>query len=262
MNFRKLLPLILLLISISLSAQKKPINHTDYDGWKRLTSSQISNDGNWVNYIINPQEGDGWLYFYNAKKTNLDSIARGYGAKTSAKNDFIAFMIKPTFAETRQAKKDKKKKDDMPKNKLGIKNLKTGEVEIFNRVKMFKIAEENQNWLAYLKEKKIEKKAKKSDKSTTSEAEKPEAGKRPARKPNAGKAKGTELVILNPVDGNEYTFKDVMEYQIAKNGSSIGFVQVTTDTNKVDTYIVSIFNTSSQETSEIFSGEGSLKKLA
>lgn len=261
MNLRKLLPIILLLISISLSAQKKPISHSDYDGWKRLTNAQISNNGNWVNYVINPQEGDGWLYFYDVKKANLDSVSRGYGAKTSAKNDFIVFMIKPTFSETRQAKKDKKKKDDMPKNKLGINNLKTGEVKIINNVKSFKLAEENQNWLAYLKEKKIEKKAKKNDKSVNPEAEKPEAGKRPARKPKTGKAKGTELVILNPIDDAQHSFKDVIEYQVAKNGSTISFVQVTTDTNKVDAYKVKVFNTSSQTTSEIFSGEGSVKKL-
>lgn len=238
-----------MLISISLFSQKKPIQHSDYDGWKSIRSAQISNDGNWVNYEINPQQGDGWLYFFDAKKTSLDSIARGYGAKISPQNDFIAFLIKPTYAETRQAKKDKKKSDEMPKDNLGIKNLKTGEIKLIENIKSFKVAEEDQNWMAYLKEK--------------AESKKDTTDKKPAKKtPKAPKAKGTELVILNPSSEKEYSFNDVVDYEIAKNGSAISFVQAVTDTAKKDTYTVTLFNTETEQSQEIFNEVGTLKKLS
>lgn len=253
MNIRKLLPLILLLISTSLSAQKKAIKHSDYDGWKSIRSSQISNNGSWVNYEINPQQGDGWLYFFDAEKNSLDSIARGFSAKISPENDFIAFLIKPKYTDTRQAKKDKKKKDQMPKNNLGIKNLKTGEIEIIEDVKSFQVAEDDQSWMAYLKEKDT---PKKSEQKKEIGAKSPT--KKAAKKP---KAKGTELVIVQPGTEKEYSFKDVVEYQIAKNGSLVSFVQAVTDTAETDTYTVTLFDTKSEQSKEIFSEIGNLKKL-
>ncbi len=249
MNIRKLLPLIFLLISFNLSAQKKAIQHSDYDGWKSVRSAQISNNGNWVNYEINPQQGDGYLYFFNAKNNLLDSIARGYSAKISAENNFIAFQIKPTYAETRQAKKEKKKKDEMPKDQLGIKNLNTGEIKLIEQVKSFKIAEKDQSWMAYLKEiedpQKEEKEAKADD-------------KKPAKTP---KSKGSELVILNPISEKEHAFKDVVDYEVAKDGSIIGFVQAVTDTAKQDHYTVTLFDTKTEQSKEIFNHIGDLKKL-
>ena len=270
MNLKKFLLLILLLISIGLSAQKKPLDHSVYDGWKNIQGAQISNNGNWVNYEINPQEGDGWLYFYNAKNNALDSIARGSDASISANNDFIAFLIKPTFAETRAAKKEKKKRDEMPKNKLGIKDLKSGEINIIEDIKSFKTAEEDQSWMAYLKEKKIEKKAPKKDttEANPSENASNENGPRGrgaqagAPKGKTPEAKGTELVILNPANKKEYTFTNVTDYEIAKNGAIISYLQLTTDTAKNDTCTLNLFNTKTEQSTVIFKEVGTLKNLS
>lgn len=255
MNLQRLFTLFLLTISISLSAQKKPINHSDYDGWKSIRSSQISNNGNWVSYEINPQQGDGWMYFFDSKKNTLDSVARGFNAKISPKNNFIAFLIKPTYADTRSAKKAKKKKEQLPKNNLGIKNLNTGKFEVIERVKSFKISKEDQNWMAFLKEKEEVKKPEKKEKEEQKEAPEKKKAKTP-------KAKGTELVILNPITDKKHSFKDVVEYQIAKNGSIVAFVQAVTDTAKQDHYTVTLFDTKSEQSKEIFNEIGSLKKLS
>ena len=51
-----------LCFSISLFAQKKPLDHSVYDGWKSAGERTISNNGKYVVYSINPQEGDGTLY--------------------------------------------------------------------------------------------------------------------------------------------------------------------------------------------------------
>ena len=48
-----------------LSAQKLPLDQTVYDNWKSLSSAVISDDGKWITFEINPQQGDGWLYIYN-----------------------------------------------------------------------------------------------------------------------------------------------------------------------------------------------------
>ena len=47
-----------LFICIQVSAQKKPLDHSVYDSWQRIGERMISNDGKWVVYTIDPQEGD------------------------------------------------------------------------------------------------------------------------------------------------------------------------------------------------------------
>ena len=72
---------LLLFISLHGFAQtKKPIDHSVYDSWKSLGERMISNDGNYIVYSINEQEGDGELIIRNLKTGYLKTIQRGYAA--------------------------------------------------------------------------------------------------------------------------------------------------------------------------------------
>ena len=51
----------LLLVRQSAVAQKKPLDHSVYDSWQSVGQKLISNDGKWVAYTIDPQEGDNEL---------------------------------------------------------------------------------------------------------------------------------------------------------------------------------------------------------
>ena len=63
---QKLLLSLFVLIVINASAQnKKPLDHTVYDSWKSIGERMISNDGQFVVYTVNPQEGDGELVIQN-----------------------------------------------------------------------------------------------------------------------------------------------------------------------------------------------------
>ena len=56
----------LLLSPIFLFAQKKPLDHTVYDGWQNIGEKIISNDGRWVAWTVTPQEGDADLFVQSA----------------------------------------------------------------------------------------------------------------------------------------------------------------------------------------------------
>lgn len=60
-RFRRLLPCLLLLTSLTAQSQKRPLMAADYDRWQRVWSEKISPDGRWIAYQIDPQEGDGRL---------------------------------------------------------------------------------------------------------------------------------------------------------------------------------------------------------
>ena len=272
MNTKRALVLLLAFMPFILSGQKKPLTHADYDGWKNLSSSSITDDGRWINYEINPQEGDGNLYLYDVKGAGLESFERGFGSSFSGNTDFFAYLIKPTFAETRQAKKDKKKPDEMPKNNLGIKVPGSDQADIVERVKSFRVGADGGSWIAYLMEKPLPEK--KEEGSNNEEATPGQGGRGGGMRPPAGgragggaaggngqDVEGTDLVIRNPVENLSHTFKDVTDYVVSDDGSAFGFVQVTTDSTKINHYKVTLFNAGTEATNEIFNGDGALKNL-
>lgn len=167
---KKLLLPAFLLLSFSLSAQnKKPLDHSVYDGWKSVGERMISNDGKYMVYTVNPQEGDGELFIQNLPAGQAGSsgqykitIARGYGAVITEDSRYVIFKIKPIFQETRQAKIKKKKPDDMTKDSIGIIELGKEEVLKMPRVKGFKTPEKGSGWLAYQLEKPLPDTAKKT----------------------------------------------------------------------------------------------------
>ena len=124
-----------------------------YDGWKSIGERMISNDGKFVLYAVNPQEGDGELVIQNASAQYKKVIARGYNAVITEDSRYVVFKIKPIFQDTRQAKIKKKKADDMTKDSIGIIELGKDEVVKIPRIKGYKTAEKGFGWVAYQLEK-------------------------------------------------------------------------------------------------------------
>src|SRR3954464_8576808 len=95
-----------------LLAQKKPLDHSVYDGWQSIGERMISNDGKWVVYTVRPQEGDANLYVQSSDGTTYKKqIARGDSATITEDSRFVVFKIKPLFKDTRDAKIKKKRPD-------------------------------------------------------------------------------------------------------------------------------------------------------
>ena len=151
--------LVFLLFSFNfLLAQKKPLDHTVYDSWQSIGERMISNDGKWVVYTINVQEGDNELVIQSAaadakyKKV----VPRGYNAVISEDSRFAIFKIKPSYKDTREARIKKKKPDDMPKDSFAVVELGKDSIYKVAKVKTYKAPEKGFGWAAYHLEKKPE----------------------------------------------------------------------------------------------------------
>lgn len=145
--------LLLLVISVAVQAQKKPLDHTVYDNWQSIADRAISNDGKYVAYAINPQEGDGVLVLQSLQGDYKLVIPRGAGVVLSEDSKYAIFRIKPTFAQTRDAKIKKKRPDEMPKDSLGVVKLGDKSVNKIARLKSFKLPDDAGGWMAYLLDK-------------------------------------------------------------------------------------------------------------
>lgn len=150
----RITPVLGLLFLVNAAvAQKKPLDHSVYDGWQSISERMLSDNGKYVAFTVTPQEGDGMLIVKTATGAPLAAIARGYGASITDDSKFLICKIKPYFSETREARIKKKRPDEMPKDSLAIVELSSGKITKVARVKSFKVADENATVLAYLLEK-------------------------------------------------------------------------------------------------------------
>ncbi|MDP4221698.1 MAG: prolyl oligopeptidase family serine peptidase [Bacteroidota bacterium] len=255
---KRIFLLALFCAAINLQAQKPPLDQSVYDSWKSITRQIISDDGNWIAYIIEPQQGDGWLYIFNLLTGRKDSVARGINPSFSANSRYVAYSVKPAYLVTRQAKKKKLKEDQMPKNNLEIRRLPEGETVSIPAVKSFMVPSEKSLWMAYLLEKKPS--GKKDDKQKADSLNNVKANQKKSTK--TPEPKGAEFVILEPISGKEFRFQDVIEYAVAKNGGSISFIQDIPDTTKIENFKVNVFDTGKEQSRIVFEGKGSAKNIA
>jgi dienelactone hydrolase len=229
-------------------SEKIPLDHSVYEGWKSIRHARISNDGNWAAYEVNPHKGDGWLYLASLKDNSLDSVPRGYEAAFSYGSDYLAFKIKVPYQVERKAKKDKLKKKDQPKDTLAVWILKTGEIIKFQDVQSFKIPADGSQWMVFQYHEKEDTTRNEEVVGDTLETD---------GKP---KERGSDLVIMNPVTKDSFTFNHVTEYQVAKQGAAFGFVQESSDTIPVST--VTFFPVHNQEYIAVFEATGKVPGIS
>jgi dienelactone hydrolase len=160
---RKIILLLTFFITQLSFAQKKPLDHSVYDNWQSIGEKMISNDGKWVVYTINPQEGDNELVIQSSNAEYKKNIARGYNALITEDSRFVIFRISPFFKDIREARiknlpagRQGKKPDDSPKDSLAIIMLGNDSVWKLPRVRGYKTPEKSFGWVAYHLEKTIE----------------------------------------------------------------------------------------------------------
>lgn len=236
---------IFLFLPLFLLAQKKPLDHTVYDGWQSIGERMISNDGRWVVYTITPQEGDADLYIQSVSGTYKKQVPRGYNAAITEDNRFVVFKIKPFYKDTREARIKKKKPEEMPKDSIGFVELGKDAVVKVAKIRSYKMPEKGGGWLAFQKEKdpatargaasstqktvdslkKIVDSLRqlvvqiKNEKAGAGADSNLDAEEEPGG--TAGAAEGTDLVLRNLVQGREKTFKNVVDYSFNKYGQKL-----------------------------------------
>ncbi len=288
---------LLFLPFLTIAQSKKPLDHSVYDKWQSVQSPQISNDGKWVLYMVNPQEGDGDLIIQSTDGKYKKSIPRGYNSLITQDSRFVVFKIRPLFKDTRDAKIKKKRADDMPKDSLAIVELGKDSVWKVAKVKTYKIPEKASGWLAYHMEKAIPDPPKmqvKPDSVTqiirietmadslmrVADSLKNKAAEartmgltvlQPAKKetkPSAVKPaedpveEGTELVVRNTITGEEKKFKLVSDYYFSEKGNALLIKTTKKNGDTLSRASVLWMNTASGKIDTVMKGFNEAKNFA
>ncbi|NLD23331.1 MAG: S9 family peptidase [Bacteroidales bacterium] len=148
------LSLVLFLSTTILFSQKKVLDHTVYDSWKSLTNTNVDDKGNVITSLIAPQEGDTTLFIQridpkNSKLGSSKTFERVTSYRLSSDGRWTIALIKAPLAERRQARIDKKKKEDMPQDSLLIIDNLTFETYKIPGVKSYKTANEFNSHITY-----------------------------------------------------------------------------------------------------------------
>jgi len=230
-----LLLLAVLISSISAQAQKpvvtytsgqrKPLSHSVYDSWKEIIYKSISPDGNYAAFTINPQNGDGKVIFYHLKNNAQDSVKRAAEIQITFDSQQAVFKIKPQQKLVKDLRRQKKKKDDLPKDSLGIYSFGSRKTEKIPDVKSYKLPDKASGWLAYQLDTKKEVKLK-TDPNAKPEEKKTE---KPKKKKVNNDENGYTLNVRNLATAKELSFGFVKEYTFAKYGQGLLFASTGND---------------------------------
>ncbi len=208
----KKLVILLLIITTNLYSQKKVLDHKDFDIWNRIQNSQISSDGNYIMYSIQRGEEDSFLKIKDKNANLIFEHDRGERGVFSYDSKYAVFTIKEWNDSITEMKRRKVKKDKMPKDTLGIFNLKDKSLIKLSHIKSYKSPEKWSGFIAYTYD--FIKKNKKPKDSTKTK----EKSKKPSIK------NGYPLVIRNLNTKQEDTIQFVTDYTFSKEQKIISYI--------------------------------------
>jgi len=201
--------------------QKKPLDHSVYDSWQNIGSRKITNDGKWIAYSVDVQEGNSNLFLYSVKNKTSRKFERATKVNLTGDSRFAVFQIRPLYKDIKAVKDKKLKKNKLTKDSLAIVDFLNGQTEKIPNVKTFKIPEKSGSYVAYLLENT-------KDKSSDDTSDKEDGDDKQDDK----NEKPLQLVVRNLLNGKNTTYDNVIRYEFSKNGKQLAFVTKKPDEKK------------------------------
>ena len=185
--------------SLTVTAQKKVLDHTVYDSWKSLSEISISNDGKYAATVVKAQEGDNYLLIRNLQDNGELIIPRAYNYSIVPNQKYIIAQIQAPYESARQAKIKKVADEKMPKDSLVIISLEKLSLAKIPNVKTFKIGKDFSDYVAYTIDDSLKSKDKINEKTRT-------------------------LIIRHITTAKEDSIKNVSDFLFSKNGKGLAIV--------------------------------------
>jgi dienelactone hydrolase len=221
------LPLLVLLSLFASAAigQKKVIDHTNYNDWKSISKSIISNNGKYISFEINPHRGDGYLYIVNTETMKRDSFYRAKDAQFSNDETFAIFKISPPFDTLRNLELKKVDEKKWPKDTLVVYVLEKDSIMKFANIKSHRLNAEL-GIISYLEtENKLP--------SDFAVKKKKCFLRKKSRNQEELESEGTVLRVWNPNSSDDFTMKNVVDYVLSEKTMKLAVVLDINDTNKL-----------------------------
>ena len=247
----KNLPLIFLFcISVSfVFAQKKVLDHPDFDVWNTIQGSSISTNGEYILYSLEKGEKDQLLKIRSNSGDLLFEHERSASGRFDYNSSNAIFLVKPWQDSVREMKRRKVKRDKMPNDTLAVYNLKNGSITKIPNYQSHKIPVKWGGTLAY--QLKPEKSKKSIDSDTTNSVKKKA---KPQNKEN-----GYHLILRNLSTEKQDTFRYVTNYIFAREAAVLSFIS-TGDDDEMEPGVY-VYNIESSTLSNVLKAKGKFNQL-
>ena len=252
---KRFLLFVVCLATLSITAQKKVLDHPDFDIWNTIRSQSISNDGGFILYSLERGEKDRFLKLKTTKAKTLLEYERVAGGSFTHDSKHAIFTIKAWKDSIVEMKRRKVKKSKMPKDTLAIFNIKSKSLVKIPNIKSYKVPVKWSGSIAYLLEA-IPQPKKKNDKKNDDKSKKKPAKKKKKVK-KVSKKNGYHLVVRNLKTQEEDTIKFVTNYIFAKEGKRLAYI--TTGDNSSKKRSIFVLNLENNSKTEIFTSNNKSK---
>ena len=216
--------LLLFLTFISFS-QKKVLDHADFEIWNTIKNESISPDGKYIMYSLEKGEGDNFLKLKDAGTSTILEYARAQKGQFTYDSDFALFTIKAWKDSIIELKRKKIKKEKLPKDSLGIYDIKKKNLTKIAHVKSYKIPKKWDGYVAYQLEEIQNENKNEKDSLDTEEKKKKKKDKK------VSDENGYHVVLRNLISKKQDTFKFVTNFSFAEKGKRFAF-STTGENNK------------------------------
>jgi len=252
--------LCLLIIPLSVfnlcevNAQEKMImDESVYSIWNSISDTKISNNGDWILYTQSPDQGNKTLKIYNTRIRNTKSLRWVDRPVFSDDSKYVFFKIKASKETVKELKRIKTKKDEMPKDSLGIYNLATHQLEKVSNIKEYKSPRKWNGVIAYTLD------PIKEPKDTSAVKVKPKPKKKPKKK--GGKEEESFKLVINNFERSQLdTIDGVTDFVFSEEGESLIISKVGDDSTEVSG--VFLYQKSNPTLSPIFRAKGKYSNLS
>lgn len=207
-----------ILIAINTFAQKKILDHPDFDIWNRIQNPVLGAEGKYVMYSVQQGEKDSHLKIKDRQGHLILNYERSEDGQFTYDAKYAVFSIKPWTDSITEMKRRKVKKKKLPKDSIGIYNLKKQSLQKIANVKSYKIPEKWSGFIAYTYDYSNSKTQTKSKKAKdTTKAKSSKKVKKPSSK------NGYPLIIRNLKTSQQDTIHFVTNYTFAKKAKTLAY---------------------------------------
>lgn len=132
-----------------LSAQKKALAIDDIASWNRITEREISPDGKWIAYKIEPWAGDSKICLCDSKGVHRFETDCSKEIKFTGDSKYLLFTMVPGYDLVREAKLNRNGITCIPPDKLGIYSLNTGSLDTVHDIRNYTVPTDWSGYVAY-----------------------------------------------------------------------------------------------------------------
>ena len=140
-----------LFVLMQIYGQKKPLDTKALSLWQVIKQEKISNDGKIAVVYSEPYRGDSKLIITSTQGKFYYEFVGGYNPKLSPDNNFIAFLLKPSYEHVRKLKIQGKKEDDLPKDSAFVFWIKDKTISAYDSIKSIIVPENEGTVLALMR---------------------------------------------------------------------------------------------------------------